>query len=108
MDINMQVKIFSTWQGKSFLSAYKKCIASDSIDAIGIRLLEEIPKKPTAKDCTVLANYMLLFSQMASLNVLQQLYKELKTFKAAAKVLPTLEADATLMSKLNGSEENLQ
>lgn len=70
--------------------------------------VKKIPKKPTAKDCTVLANYMLLFSQMASLNVLQQLYKELKTFKTAAKVLPTLEADATLMSKLNGSAENLQ
>ena len=58
----------------------------------------------SAKTCGAAANFLLLFSQEASPELLRRLYERLRAEKAAAKALQTVETDAVLMEQLAQSQ----
>ena len=95
----LQAEIFMTRQGKTLASAYEKCVKDP--DSLGRNILGRLSGKPSAKECNSAAAFLTIFSQKASEEILRQLYEALKPLKTAAKALKTIEADASLIMKLN-------
>ena len=95
----LQAEIFMTRQGKALAPAYEKCVQDP--DALGRNILERLSGKPSAKECNSVAAFLTIFSQKASEEILRQLYEALKALKTAAKALKTIEADTSLIMKLN-------
>ena len=95
----LQTEIFMTRQGKALAPAYEKCVQDP--DALGRNILDRLSGKPSAKECNSVAAFLTIFSQKASEEILRQLYEALKPLKTAAKALKTIEADASLIMKLN-------
>ena len=95
----LQAEIFMTRQGKALAPAYEKCVQDP--DALGRNILERLSGKPSAKECNSVAAFLTIFSQKASEEILRQLYEALKPLKTAAKALKTIEADTSLIMKLN-------
>ena len=95
----LQAEIFMTRQGKTLAPAYEKCVQDP--DALGRNILDRLSGQPSAKECNSVAAFLTIFSQKASEEILRQLYEALKPLKAAAKALKTIEADTSLIMKLN-------
>ena len=95
----LQTEIFMTRQGKALAPAYEKCVQDP--DALGRNILERLSGKSSAKECNTVAAFLTIFSQKASEEILRQLYEALKQLKTAAKALKTIEADTSLIMKLN-------
>ena len=95
----LQAEIFMTRQGKPLTPAYEKCVKDP--DTLGRNILNRLSGKPSAKECNSVAAFLTIFSQKASEEILRQLYEALKPLKTAAKALKTIEADASLIMKLN-------
>lgn len=88
-----------TRQGKALAPAYEKCVQDP--DALGRNILDRLSGKPSARECNTVAAFLTIFSQKASEEILRQLYEALKPLKTAAKALKTIEADTSLIMKLN-------
>ena len=94
--------IFLTCQGKALLPVYAKCVTEP--DVLGEEILTQLSGTLSAKTCGAAANFLLLFSQEASPELLRRLYERLRAEKAAAKALQTVETDAVLMEQLAQSQ----
>ena len=94
--------IFLTCQGKALLPVYAKCVTEP--DVLGEEILTQLSGTLSAKTCGAAANFLLLFSQEASPELLRRLYERLRAEKAAAKTLQTVETDAVLMEQLAQSQ----
>ena len=90
--------IFLTCQGKTLLPVYAICVTEP--DVLGEEILTQLSGTLSAKTCGAAANFLLLFSQEASPELLRRLYERLRAEKAAAKALRTVEADTVLMERL--------
>lgn len=100
LDSGLQTEIFMSRQGKTLMPAYEKCVKDP--DVLGKNILDRLSGKSSAKECGSAASFMMVFSQVASAEILWQLYEALKPLKTAAKALKTIESDALLNRKLNG------
>ena len=104
LDVDTQMQIYLKYQSKSFLPSYGKCISN--CDAFGKALLDRLPGKPSAKDCSVIANFMMLFSQTASAELLRKMYEILKPLKTAEKALRSIHSDPSLMQIVDADQKS--
>ena len=102
MDIKTRTEIFMNCQGKTLLPLYAQC-EQDPND-MGREILAGLNAKSSAKECSAAANFLILFTQKASVAVLRSIYEAIKPLKAAEKACKAIEADAALMEKLSSGE----
>ncbi|MBO5700872.1 MAG: leucine-rich repeat protein [Clostridia bacterium] len=92
---------FLTRQGKSLLGTYQSLVGAEEAALIGEMLIKKLSDEPNAKDCTVAANFMTIFFDIATTDLLCTLYSKLKNLKEAKKALDVIEKHAPLMEKLS-------
>ena len=95
-----QEEVFFARQGKKLYTSYVQCLTRDDVSDITDAMLQRLSGKPAAKDYTIAANLMLLFSMKMSDEKLNQLYTALKGIKGAAKAVAKVEADENVAGRL--------
>lgn len=98
LSADIQVDIFLTRQGKTLLKSYINCV-SDS-EKLGSAILNRLSASSSAKECSAAANFMLIFSQNITAELLRQMYETLKPLKSAAKALKMIAGEPALMELL--------
>lgn len=93
-------EVFFARQGKKLYTSYVQCLTRDDVSDITDAMLQRLSGKPAAKDYTIAANLMLLFSMKMSDEKLNQLYTALKGIKGAAKAVAKVEADENVAGRL--------
>ena len=97
----VRTEIFLARQGKALESAYEKCVDASELEELGAAILGQLgAQKPTPKDCTAAVVYMTLFHKNAPIGMLEAMYEKLRSVKAGAKAVKTVEAHVALMEKL--------
>ena len=102
LDTDLRSEIFMNRQGKTLLPVYVQRERHPS--DLGKAILTRLTAKATAKECSAAANFLILFTQKASVAVLRSIYEAIKPLKAAEKACKAIEADAALMEKLSSGE----
>ena len=107
LNSDLQTQIFVNKPNKPLLSAYEQCLSPKQVEIIAEHLLKKSEKKCTAKDCGLFVNFMCLFSQKLSEDILKKLYENLKLQKNSAKALKTIEDDF-MLSEILFSDKTAQ
>ena len=101
-----RLDIFFSKQGKAFLKCYADCTTETQVSAMADLIPEKLGANPAAKDCNAVANFMVMFANQISSDVLKKLYDTLKQYKTAAKAIAAIENDIALMEAM-GNEASI-
>ena len=102
IDIPTRNEIFIERQSKTLESAYAECMEEQELEPLGKSILERLDEvKPTAKHCAAAANFMTMFHDHISAEMLRNIYEKLKQIKSASKAVKTIEEHAALMERLD-------
>ena len=99
----LQVDIFMSRQEEKLFPAYFRCITEPEL--LGEAILSRLTRKCTATECKAAANFMALFAQRVSPELLQQMYRIIKPLKLAAKICDAIEANPVLMNQMGNSHD---
>ena len=91
-----QAEVFLSRQNSTLAAAYLKCMTGEGLRFLGNVLEDRLRNKPSGKECSAVAFYMIGFKNEIPAERLQQLYALLKPVKAAAKALAKIENDLAL------------